>query len=155
MVKTLTPGEEGSERCDDLGAVVGETTGDKPGDVQARAAAVAAALHETQTSGQRGKDGRLEPLGVVVRIQATVTGLEGKRAEVKWSLRHANGGSLPHKWLRNRPILKLTGEAGHDSGSAEFWVPLPKRPRGPYIVRITMYDDKGTPLAFAKTSEVG
>jgi hypothetical protein len=92
---------------------------------------------------------------VVVTIQATVTGLEGERADVTWSLRHADGRRLPHQWLRNRGVLTVKGEAEKDTGSAEFWVPLPRRPRGPYFVRIALNDDEGTPLTFAKSTEVG
>jgi hypothetical protein len=122
--------------------------------VEERAKAVAAALHETRTADTRGEDGRLEPLGVVVTVQATVTGFEGEQAQVRWSLRHADGRRLPHEWLRSRAVLELTGEAETDSGSAEFWVPLPKRPRGPYFVRVGVFDDEGTPLTFAKTGEI-
>ena len=152
MARSLTSGEDGSQRCEDLGSVAGQTTGGEPGDVEARANAIAAALNETRTV--RGQDGRLEPLGVAVTVQVTVTGLEGEEADVTWSLRHGDGGRLPHVWLRNRPVIHLTGEAESDSGSAEFWVPLPKRPRGPDFVRIGMYDDDGTPLTFANTTKV-
>jgi hypothetical protein len=152
MAQSLTPGEAGSQRCKDLGSVAGQTTGGEPGDVGARANAIAAALNETRTVS--GPDGRLEPLGVAVTVQVTVTGLEGEEADVTWSLRHGDGGRLPHLWLRNRPVIHLTGEAESDSGSAEFWVPLPKRPRGPYFVRIGMYDADGTPLTFANTDKV-
>jgi hypothetical protein len=153
MARSLTSGEDGSQRCEDLGSVAGETTGGEPGDVEARADAVAAALNETQTV--RGADGRLEPLGVAVTVRVTVTGLEGEDADVTWSLRHGDGGRLPHVWLRNRRVIKLTAEAESDSGSAEFWVPLPKRPRGPYFVRIGMYDEDGTPLTFENSGKIG
>jgi hypothetical protein len=149
MIASLELDGEGSERCDELNVVVGGTTGSKPGDVKARADAVAAALHETRSS--NGHGGRLEPMGVVVSIAATLTGFEGQEVYVTWSLRHAAGRSLPHTWLKNRPIMRLTGEAQSDTGSTEFWVPLPKRPHGPFIVRIAMKDDNGTPLTFAKT----
>jgi hypothetical protein len=153
MAQSLTSGEDGSQRCQDLGSVAGQTTGGEPGDVEARANAIAAALNETRTV--PGKNGRLEPVGVAVTVQVTVTGLEGEDADVTWSLRHGDGGRLPHVWLRNRRVIKLTGEAESDSGSAEFWVPLPKRPAGPYFVRIGMYDEDGTPLTFANTDKVG
>jgi hypothetical protein len=153
LARSLTSGEDGSQRCEDLGSVAGETTGGEPGDVEARADAVAAALNETRTV--RGEDGRLEPLGVAVTVQVTVTGLEGEDADVTWSLRHGDGGRLPHVWLRNRRVIKLTGQAESDSGSAEFWVPLPKRPPGPYFVRIGMYDEDGTPLTFANSDKIG
>lgn len=153
MAESLESGEDGSQRCKDLGSVAGQTTGGGSGDVQERANAIAAALHETQTVA--GEDGRLEPLGVTVTVQFTVTGFAGEHADLTWSLRHGGGARLPHEWLRNRSVLELTGEAESDSGSAEFWVPLPKRPRGPYFVRIGMYDDEGTPLTFAKTSKIG
>jgi hypothetical protein len=153
MARSLNSGEDGPQRCEDLGSVAGQTTGGEPGDVEARANAIAAALNETRTV--PGQDGRLEPLGVAVTVQVTVTGLEGEEADVTWSLRHGDGGRLPHVWLRNRPVIHLTGEAESDSGSAEFWVPLPKRPRGPYFVRIGMYDADGTPLTFANTDRIG
>ena len=155
MVETLQASDGGSERCEDLDiAVAGDTTGGKPGDVESRANAVAAALHETRTAEVRGAGGRLEPLGVVVTIKATVTGLNGRPVYVTWSLRRADGRVLPQQWLKNRRVLKLTSEAERDSGGAQFWVPLPKRPRGPFIVRVRMDDDHGTPLTFAKTRAI-
>jgi hypothetical protein len=155
MITTLESDERGPERCDDLNAVLGGTTGSKPGDVKARADAVAAALHETRSSNEHGQAGRLEPMGVVVSISATITGFDGEDVHVAWSLRGANGRRLPHKWLKNRPVMKLTGEAQTDTGSEEFWVPLPKRPHGPFSVRIAMTDDNRTPLTFANTQKFG
>jgi hypothetical protein len=151
MIEALKPDEEGSKRCSDLAVVVGDTTGSKPGDVAKRAKAVAAALNETRTSKKRGPGGRREPMGVVVSVEATVTGFLGKHVSVMWSLRRADGASLPHRWLKNRPVLRLTGKAQSDTGSTDFWVPLPNRPHGPFVVRLTMKDDDGTPLTFAKT----
>ena len=154
MVATLTPGGAGTERCKDLSAVLGPTTGDAPGEVDERAKAVSASLHEIRSVKVRGSGDRLEPVGVVVTIQVTVTGLEGEEVDVRWSLRHADGRRLPHKWLRNRTVMKLEGEAQSDTGSARFWVPLPKRPSGPYYVYIAMHDHSGTPLTFKKTKKI-
>ena len=154
MVATLTAGGAGTERCEDLTAVLGPTTGDAPGEVDERADAVSATLHEIRSVKVRGDDERLEPLGVAVTIQVTVTGLEGEEVDVRWSLRHADGRRLPHKWLRNRTVMKLEGEAQSDTGSARFWVPLPKRPSGPYYVHIAMHDHSGTPLTFKKTKKI-
>jgi hypothetical protein len=154
MVETLARDKDGTERCDDLSAVVGGATGSKPGDVEARAEAVAAALQETRSTRSIGHGGRREPMGVVVNIEATVKGFVGKHISVTWSLRQANGRRLPHKWLKNRPVLQLTGKATSDTGSADFWVPLPKRPHGPFVVRLTMKDEDGTPLTFAKSGRI-
>jgi len=42
----------------------------------------------------------------------------------------------------------MTSGRGLDRESSEFWVPLPKR-RGPFFVRLTVYDDEGERLTFS------
>jgi len=142
---------EGSERCDDLAGVLGATTGSTSGDVAKRARKLGAALQETRKTRPHGTRGRVEPVGVEVSVRFTITGMKGKRLDIRWSLRHAKNRRIPQKWLRNRSIMKITPDADRDSGSADFWVPLPKAPRGPFYVRITLRDENGTALTFAKT----
>jgi hypothetical protein len=142
---------DGTERCDDLAGVLGETTGSKSGDVARRARKLGAALQETRTARPHGKRGRLEPVGVEVSIRFTITGMKGKHLDIRWSLRHAQNHRIPQKWLKNRSIMKITPDADRDSGSADFWVPMPKAPKGPFYIRIVLRDENGTALGFAKT----
>lgn len=58
---------------------------------------------------------------------------------------------MPQSWLRNRDALRLTAEAGSDRSSDKFWVPLP-RERGPYFVRLELFNDHSDLLEFANTS---
>ena len=69
-------------------------------------------------------------------------------------MRRTKGRTLPHKWLKNRPIVRITPEADRDTGVDTFWVPLPKRPRGPYVVRVTLRDHNGATLDLAKSSKI-
>jgi hypothetical protein len=44
----------------------------------------------------------------------------------------------------------LRGDVNRDSGSGEFWVPIPQL-RGPFFIRVGVYDDHGTRLDYADT----
>ena len=56
---------------------------------------------------------------------------------------------MPREWLVNRRALVARPEVASDRASGDFWVPLPRR-RGPYFVRLGVYDE-GTRLTFADT----
>lgn len=97
------------------------------------------------TRNRPSQDGRLEPVGVTVSFDAALKGFSGRRADVRWSLYDAGARKrVPREWLLNRPALKLTAESASD----DFWVPLPKL-RGPFYVRIGVYDDDRNRLTFA------
>jgi hypothetical protein len=57
---------------------------------------------------------------------------------------------VPQRWLRNRKALLLTPRAGFDRGSEAVFVLLP-RERGPYFVRLELFDDANNRIAFADT----
>jgi hypothetical protein len=70
---------------------------------------------------------------------------------VKWSLYRARQNVVvPRPWLFNQRILLLTGGADKASASRQFWVPIPKR-RGPFFIRVGVYDDHGEGLDYADT----
>jgi len=96
-----------------------------------------------QLSNASGSAPKLSPLGVVVNFVAEIEGYRGKQSVVRWSLFDAREGTrMPQPWLRNREALRLVPEAGSDRGSLAVWVPLPRR-RGPYFVRLELFDDRG------------
>lgn len=132
-----------------LEAVPAIFTGDEDAPhAELRTVVASSRLQVTQAS-----DGapRLSPLGVVVNFSAQIDGYRGKRAVVRWSLFDARERTrMPQAWLRNRPALRLVPEAGSDRGSPAVWVPLP-RERGPYFVRLELFDDRGNRLDKADT----
>jgi hypothetical protein len=96
-----------------------------------------------QLSNASGSAPKLSPLGVVVNFVAEIEGYRGKQSVVRWSLFDAREGTrMPQSWLRNREALRLVPEAGSDRGSLAVWVPLPRK-RGPYFVRLELFDDRG------------
>lgn len=123
-------------------------TGDEDAShAELRTVVASSRLHVTQASGAP----KLSPLGVVVNFSAQIDGYRGKRAIVRWSLFDARERTrMPQAWLRNRPALRLMPEAGSDRGSPAVWVPLP-RERGPYFVRLELFDDRGNRLDKADT----
>jgi hypothetical protein len=105
----------------------------------------------TRTQPSRADPVRRELVGVAVQFGVTLTGFRGDTADVRWSLHSAGTGvRLPDPWLREQRALLLRGEAGRDTASGEFWVPVPRR-RGPFFIRIGVYDDDRTRLDFADT----
>lgn len=90
-------------------------------------------------------------LGHVVNFRVRIEGMVGRCAYVRWSLFDAREQArVRERWLRNRDALFLVPDRLDDEGSADFWVPLPRRP-GPYYVRIELFDDSGGRLDFANT----
>jgi hypothetical protein len=92
-----------------------------------------------------------EFVGVTVNFNITMTGLQGDTADVRWSLYIARpGASVPSAWLRSRSVLLPRSEAIKDTGSGQFWVPLPHK-KGPFFIRIEVYSDAGVRLDYADT----
>jgi ketosteroid isomerase-like protein len=115
---------------------------------------LATLLAGTRTQPAASNEGQLEPVGVSVSFNVTLTGFRGHRVDVRWSLYAAEGDiSVPQDWLQDQRALWLEGEANRDSATGEFWVPLP-RVQGPFFIRIGVYDDEGTRLAYADTRRV-
>ena len=93
-----------------------------------------------------------EPLGVTVNFDVALTHFQGDEAEIRWSLYSARGGgAVPRDWLRNQRVLSLEAEAQEDSGSGEFWAPLPSR-EGSYSIRFGVYDEDGDRVTYRNTS---
>jgi hypothetical protein len=96
--------------------------------------------------------GEVEPVGVTVNYNVSLTGFRGHRVSVRWSLyRAAAGVQVPRDWLRNQPVRWLEGEADKDSASDSFWVPLPEI-EGPFFVRVGVFDQDDVRLDYADTS---
>jgi len=95
--------------------------------------------------------GSQEVLGVTVSFELQLDGFKGKRSDVRWSLYGARDKRrVPRDWLINRRALSLQGKADADQASKEFWVPLPRR-KGPFFVRVGVYDEKNTRLTYEDT----
>jgi hypothetical protein len=109
------------------------------------------AASRLKISSQSSAEPKITPQGVVVNFTAQVEGYEGKESVVRWSLFDARQRTqMPQPWLRRRKALELTPRAGFDRGSEAVFVLLP-RERGPYFVRLELFDDTGSRLAFADT----
>ena len=92
-----------------------------------------------------------EPLGVTVNFDVSLTGFQGDEAEIRWSLYSARGGAAPPRdWLRDQRVLSLKAEAEEDSGSGEFWAPLPSR-EGSYYIRFGVWDEDGDRVTYRNT----
>jgi len=90
-------------------------------------------------------------VGVTVSVNITMTGLQGDTADVRWSLYIARRGvNVPRAWLRSRSVCLPRSEAIKDTGSGEFWVPLPRK-KGPFFIRIEVYSGAGKRLDYADT----
>jgi len=95
--------------------------------------------------------GKRQMVGATVNFNVSMTGFDDGRADVRWSLYSAGDNALvPRDWLRTQRALSLRGEANKDSASGEFWVPLPKA-KGPFFIRLGVYDDDNTRLDYADT----
>lgn len=92
-----------------------------------------------------------ELVGAAVDFNVALTGFRGKTVQVRWSLYSATQRvRVPRAWLRNQRIMLLRGEAERDSASAQFWVPIPQL-RGPFFIRVGVYDGAGGRLDYADT----
>ena len=88
---------------------------------------------------------------MTINFNVALTGFDGESADVRWSLYSKNGQRpVPRDWLRNQRALLLRGEAEKDTGSGEFWVPIPEV-KGPFFIRIGVYDADRTRLDYADT----
>jgi hypothetical protein len=85
--------------------------------------------------------GKRPLLGVDVNFDVSVTGYNGRKVEVRWSLHRLRNGvdSTPIDWLVDRRVLRLTPDASTAKASPEFWAPLPKG-KGTYFIRVGLYD---------------
>jgi hypothetical protein len=114
--------------------------------------AIVTVMRATRT--RIGPNGQPEAVGVAVSFDVTLEGFKGRRAEVHWTLYREHGGPVRHAWLIDHRVLRLKGERDTDMASSDFWIPLPKL-RGPYYVRIGVYDERGTRMTYERTRSFG
>lgn len=92
-----------------------------------------------------------ELVGAAVDFNLALTGFRARSAQVRWSLYSARQGvRVPRAWLHNQRVMLLRGEADRDSASGQFWVPIPQL-RGPFFIRVGVYDGAGGRLDYADT----
>lgn len=105
----------------------------------------------TRTVRSQDDPAKRELIGAAVDFNIAMTGFRGRRVQVRWSLYSARQGvRVPRAWLRNQRIMLLHGEADKHRASGQFWVPIPQL-RGPFFIRIGVYDGRGTRLDYADT----
>jgi hypothetical protein len=106
----------------------------------------------TRTRRALSDSSRRDLVGVTVNFDIALTGFRRGAVDVKWSLYSARDRvRVPPDWLRNQRVLELRGEATRDSASGEFWVPIPQL-KGPFFIRVGVFDDDGTRLDYADTA---
>jgi hypothetical protein len=95
------------------------------------------------TRSQLGPDGKRLPMGMMVSVDVTLTGMSGEPVEVYWSMLSADTTrALPQPWLRNTRAATLHPRAERAQLQKDLWLPLP-RERGRYKARITLVDEDG------------
>jgi len=105
----------------------------------------------TRTAPARSDPSKRDLIGVTINFNVSLTGFDGESADVRWSLYSKSAQRpVPRDWLRNQRALLLRGEAEDDTGSGEFWVPIPQV-KGPFFIRIGVYDTDETRLDYADT----
>jgi hypothetical protein len=105
----------------------------------------------TRTAPAQSDPSKRDLIGATINFNVSLTGFDGESADVRWSLySQSRRRPVPRDWLRNQRALLLRGEAEKDSGSGEFWVPIPEV-RGPFFIRIGVYNAAGTRLDYADT----
>jgi len=125
----------------------GSSTGVKPAEIEARLVKLLKGVRKEQVA-----EGKVEPVGVTVNYDVSLTGFRGRKVKVCWSLYDATGGhKVPPRWLSDQCVRWWKGEADSDSASDSFWVPLPAG-QGPYFVRVSVWDDDDVRLDFVNTS---
>ncbi|WP_132153062.1 hypothetical protein [Kribbella antiqua] len=112
---------------------------------------VAAILKQTRTV-RRHVDHKVEPLGVRVVVNIEILGMRGQPLLLSWSVLQRSGNvPLPDDWLSSIIGYRLQATSERDTGSVDFWVPLPKSP-GVYFVSMTL-TTAGTPLTSAESKD--
>lgn len=82
------------------------------------------------------KEGKHDPLGVLVTANVALEGLKGRELGVFWEVWSQDGASrLYDRWLEEVPVSRIAAEREQDSGAFQFWVPMPKKP-GEYVIHV-------------------
>jgi hypothetical protein len=93
-----------------------------------------AALRSLRTTKVKGAKKR-QPVGVVVDANIDLSGLRGRPVLLSWSMWRKDGAErLYGEWLNERLAYRIVATSDHDTGSVDFWIPLPKG-NGPYFIR--------------------
>ena len=103
------------------------------------------------------RQGKLEPVGALARVDLDLVGLRGDRLVLYWRLVPADptpdptAEPLPPAWQRYTAAYQLTPGTDHDTASLDVWVPLP-RAAGPYQLDLVLATrDSGARLAGLRT----
>jgi len=89
----------------------------------------------------------VEPLGAVISANIELDGLRGKHVMLYWSMWQQGGNTrLFGQWLSSYAGFKLTATTDKDTGSINFWLPLPKA-HGQYFIRLELRLQNGAQLA--------
>ena len=108
-------------------------------------------FNATRTRRSKSDPGKRELIGVTVDFNVQLTGFRGETVDIRWELLTDGGDAeVPSALSGRERVLLLKGEADKDTAGDEFWVPMPKA-KGPYVIRIGVYDKKNTRLDFAVT----
>jgi hypothetical protein len=110
-------------------------------------------LKETRTVRRRA-DHKVEPLGMRVGVNVEVFGLRGQPLRLSWSVLQRSGSvPLPDPWLSSTVGYRLQPSSDRDTGTLDFWVPLPKA-SGQYYVSLILTSN-GTALTSAESKDFG
>lgn len=126
----------------------GVATSVSPAKAERRLTAIFAA---TRTRPARSDPSKRELIGITVDFNVQLTGFRGQTVDIRWELL-TNGGDaeVPRALSGRERVLLLKGQADKDTAGDEFWVPMPKA-KGPYIIRVGVYNQDNTRLDFAVT----
>jgi hypothetical protein len=114
---------------------------------------IVALLRHGRTIGRR-PGGKVEPLGVLVTSNVEVVGLRDRQLRLSWSVLERSGATpLPEVWHSRTIEYLLNATSDRDTGTMDFWVPMPKAP-GQYFVRLTLSTD-GALLTSADSPDFG
>jgi len=117
------------------------------------ASRIVAVLKETRTGGKQ-PDGKVEPLGMKISVNIEAIGLRGQPLRLSWSVLQRSGDvPLPDAWLRTNSSYHLEATTDRDTGTVDFWVPIPKA-EGQYFVSLVLTAN-GTALTVAESKDFG
>jgi hypothetical protein len=103
-------------------------------------------LREMGEPTDRYSSARLQQLGNVVVVRASIQGFEGDTLPVRWSLYDAETETrLPAAQYNQTNKLRFRPRGPDQTGSGRLWVPLPGKD-GSYFVRVTLEDERGRML---------
>lgn len=88
--------------------------------------------------------------GDLAYVASTVEGFKHGSVSLRWSLYEARSGRRVHgESFADVPAARLDLDAPTDRTMQLVWIPSPPPGRGPYFVRVGLYDQNDTPLDIA------